>query len=86
MEKLYGIDSQVMNFHYLIHLADDVKYMLGPLSFFSSFPFESTLGKIKKLIRAPRNPLVQVLNRLEENWMHYQTILFYIDLILINAS
>lgn len=57
MEKFYGCDSQVMNFHNLIHLADDVKYMSGPLSSFSSFPFESVLGQIKKLVRASRNPL-----------------------------
>jgi len=36
------------------------------LSYFSAFPFENMLGKIKKLIRAPKNPLVQVVNRLAE--------------------
>lgn len=66
MEKFYGNSSQVINFHNLIHLADDVKYMSGPLSSFSSFPFESTLCKIKNLVRSSRNPLTQVLNRLEE--------------------
>jgi len=66
MPTYYDLESQSMNFHNLIHIADDVEYMQTSLSYFSAFPFENMLGKIKKLIRAPKNPLVQVVNRLAE--------------------
>lgn len=62
----YDSGSQSMNFHNLIHIADDVEYMQTSLSNFSAFPFENMLGKIKKLIRTPKSPLVQVVNRLAE--------------------
>lgn len=32
----------------------------------SAFPFENYLGKLKQLIRTPKNPLVQVAKRLSE--------------------
>lgn len=66
MPTFYGEDSQVMNFHNLIHVADDVKHMNAPLTEFSAFPFENCLGLINKLIRTPRNPLAQVARRLHE--------------------
>jgi len=66
MPTYYDLESQSMNFHNLIHIADDVEYMQTSLSFFSAFPFENMLGKIKKLICAPKNSLVQVVNRLAE--------------------
>jgi len=66
MPTYYDLESQSMNFHNLIHIADDVEYIQTSLSYFSAFPFENMLGKIKKLIRAPKNPLVQVVNRLAE--------------------
>lgn len=66
MPTYYGDTSQFMNFHNLIHLCDDIKYMEAPMSMFSSFPFESYLGKIKKLVRTPVNPLAQVSMRLAE--------------------
>jgi len=55
-----------MNFHNLIHIADDVEHMQTSLSYFSAFSFENMLDKIKELIRAPKNPLVQVVNHLAE--------------------
>lgn len=63
---LYGTDSQTMNYHNLIHLTDDVRNMNVPLPMISAFPFESCLGKLKQLIRTPKNPLVQVAKRLSE--------------------
>lgn len=66
MTTLYGSDSQVINFHNLIHVADDVKHMNAPLTEFAAFSFENTLGKLKKLVRAPQNPLAQVARRLCE--------------------
>lgn len=66
LPKLYGENIQVINFHNLIHLADDVRQMQAPLTAYSAFPFENLLGLIKKLIRTPRNPLAQIFRRLSE--------------------
>ena len=46
--------------HSLVHLSDDV-HRFGPLDSFSCFPFESFLGRMKKLIRSPNRPLEQVI-------------------------
>lgn len=62
---LYGKDMLVYNVHGLTHLADDA-LKFGPLSTFSAFPFESFLGRIKKMIRKPNFPLQQVIRRLSE--------------------
>ena len=63
--ELYGKENLVYNVHCLIHLADDAqKY--GLLDCISSFPFETYLGKLKKLIRKPSQPLVQLVKRLQE--------------------
>lgn len=43
----YGRGAQSMNFHNLIHLVDDVRYMDAPISYFSSFPFENFLSQLK---------------------------------------
>jgi hypothetical protein len=63
--KLYGPQFLVYNVHCLIHLADDVRHF-GPLDGISCFPFENHLGKIKRTVRRPANPLQQVVNRLAE--------------------
>ena len=47
---LYGQTQYIYNIHALVHLADDV-FRFGPLDGFSSFAFESFLGKLKKLVR-----------------------------------
>jgi len=49
----------------LIHIADDA-HRFGILDNISAFPFENYLGKLKKLIRKPSQPLVQVVHRLTE--------------------
>lgn len=61
----YGQNMLVYNVHNLVHLAADVK-RFGPLDSFAAFPFESFLGKIKKLLRKPNSPLAQVIRRLSE--------------------
>lgn len=66
MYFIYGRQSQVMNTHNLIHLADDVKNMNCSLSQISAFPFESFLGKIKLLLRNANRPLAQICRRLHE--------------------
>lgn len=66
MPTFYGKDCQVMNYHNLIHITDDVRYMGASIAHFSSFPFENCLSHIKKLIRTPVEPLAQVLRRFAE--------------------
>lgn len=66
--RLYGEDQYVCSMHGLVDLADDVsKY--GVLDNFSSFVFESFLGKLKRLVRKPNFPLQQVIRRLSEGQM-----------------
>ncbi|CAD6221756.1 GSCOCG00012971001-RA-CDS [Cotesia congregata] len=42
MPTFYGEACQVMNFHNLIHVADDVRYLQAPLNDFSSFGERTT--------------------------------------------
>ena len=56
--SLYGNNKLVYNAHNLIHIASDVeKY--GPLDRFSAFKFESFLGRLKRLMKKPNQPLSQ---------------------------
>lgn len=64
--QLYGDEFLVYNIHSLIHLPDCVINLQKPLDDFSSFIYENYLGKIKKMVRSPTNPITQVLNRMEE--------------------
>lgn len=50
----------------LLHLSNEVLIYNGPLDTFSAFSFESNLGKIKKMLSAHKNPLVEIANRLYE--------------------
>ena len=63
--NLYGKDMLVYNVHGLVHLAADAK-QFGPLDSFSAFPFESFLGRLKKIVRKPHRCLPQVIRRLSE--------------------
>ena len=38
----------------------------GPLDKFNAFPFENYLGAIKKMLRTPNKPLIQLCRHLEE--------------------
>ena len=64
----YGRSSQILNFHHLIHLADDVREMGCCLNRFTAFPFESLLGKLKSKIRTATRPLSQLCRRLYEEY------------------
>lgn len=64
----YGEDAFVLNMHSLIHLADDVKHFNCPLTDISAFPFENTLGKIKRYLESGNKPLAQLIRRLEEEF------------------
>lgn len=65
-EQYYGKKSQILNVHSLIHLADDAKSMGCSLNKITAFPFESALGKLKKMVRSGRNPLSQISRRYHE--------------------
>ncbi|KYQ59976.1 hypothetical protein ALC60_00982 [Trachymyrmex zeteki] len=66
LPSFYGSDSQIMNNHNLIHLADDVEFTKLSLSEFSAFPFENKLGKIKRKIRGKKNSVAQLIRRESE--------------------
>lgn len=63
--RLYGPEFVAYNVHRLVHISGDVKQH-GNLDEFSAFPFENYLGKLKKLVRKPDNPLVQIIQHLSE--------------------
>lgn len=64
--KLYEKECLIDNMHSLIHIADDAQYMNCPISNITAYPFESALGKIKKMIRHGNKPLSQLCRRLNE--------------------
>lgn len=72
--SFYGLDSQIMNNHNLIHLADDVEHSKTNLSSISAFPFENYLGKIKRLIKGRNNSLSQLVRRVSEQKQNLETI------------
>lgn len=63
---LYNEDAQVINMHNLQHIVDDVDNLNCDLSKVNCFPFESYLGKMKKSIRTPNQPLEQYCRRQHE--------------------
>lgn len=64
MPHFYGPASQIMNIHNLIHITDDVINMGTPISQFSAFDFENSLGYVKSIIKSPTNPLSQIQRKL----------------------
>lgn len=62
----YGEDSQDMNVHNDIHIAEDVEFTGLPLPALSAFVFEDCLKWIKEIIRGKTKPLQQLLRHLAE--------------------
>ncbi|KAJ8018071.1 hypothetical protein HOLleu_44145 [Holothuria leucospilota] len=66
---IYGNQFLVYNVHSVIHLVDDARNY-GSLDNVSSFPFENYLGKLKRMVRRPQDPLAQIVRRIyeKEEW------------------
>lgn len=64
-EECYGSSLISSNVHNVVHLVHFVK-KFGILDSFSAFPFETTLGQIKPLIKKYKQELQQVAKRLIE--------------------
>ncbi|KAA0712500.1 hypothetical protein E1301_Tti021505 [Triplophysa tibetana] len=71
-KDLYGEQFMVYNIHSMIHLPAEAIHF-GSLDACSAFPFENFLGKIKRLVRSGKQPLVQVAKRLMEISVSPQT-------------
>ena len=67
-KELYGQDFIVYNVHCLTHLAAEAQEF-GTLDACSAFLFENHLQKLKKKVRSTKNPLVEIVKRLEESQM-----------------
>ena len=67
--QIYGADRMTYIVHNVMHLVNDCN-RLGSLDTFSAFPFESHNGKIKKMVRGTRLPLVQLHHRIMELESH----------------
>lgn len=61
-EQLYGINEMKFNVHLLLHIASCARNF-GPLWAFSLFCFEDMNGVLKKYIKGPKQPVVQIANR-----------------------
>lgn len=61
-EMLYGKKKMVYNIHLLLHLVDSAR-KYGPLWAYSLFPYENMNGFLKKCIKGPNEPLLQVNNK-----------------------
>lgn len=64
-KQIYGGEFLTSNVHNLEHVVDDVT-RFGTLSTISAYPFENCLSSIKRMMRAGKHPLVQIVNRLTE--------------------
>ncbi|XP_055586117.1 uncharacterized protein LOC129738837 [Uranotaenia lowii] len=61
-EQLYGSREMTYNVHLLTHLVQSARDY-GPLWAFSLFPFENINGVLKKFVKGPNEPLIQITNR-----------------------
>lgn len=64
MPVFFGPSCQTLNFHGLIHLADDVRHFQAPLTDYSAFFGENFIGHLKNLVTSKARPLPQIINRL----------------------
>lgn len=65
--ELYGEHHINSNVHNLVHVVDDVE-RFGELDTFSTYPFETLLGRIKRMPRNGNRPLIQAAKRIMEEF------------------
>lgn len=65
--EIYGDHHIVYNVHSLVHLSEDCK-LFGNLDNFSSFPFESYMYKVKRMLNKNNDSLAQLCNRIIEQY------------------
>ncbi|XP_058828764.1 uncharacterized protein LOC131688491 [Topomyia yanbarensis] len=61
-EILYGLEHMTYNVHLLLHLANCTRNF-GPLWAFSLFIFEDINGLLKRYIKGPKDPILQIAMR-----------------------
>lgn len=66
-KKIYKTINVSYNVHSLLHLVDDVE-RLGVVDSFSAFPFESSLGNLRRRLRSSNSPLAQITFRISEGY------------------
>ena len=66
MKRLLGDESLTYNAHSLCHIAEDCR-RFGKIDKFSCFQYENFLRFVKRTVRSPKNPLQQLINRVNES-------------------
>ncbi|KAF4525755.1 hypothetical protein B566_EDAN002016 [Ephemera danica] len=66
VEKYYGKFEMTYNVHQLLHLAESVR-RFGPIWSHTSYPFESALGTLKKLLKTSKGVPQQIVRNIEMN-------------------
>ena len=66
---LFGRRYAIYNVHSLSHFKDDVIYQ-GTLDINSSFKYENYMQYLKHMVRNGKNPMTQIINRIDENIRH----------------
>jgi hypothetical protein len=67
--ELYGEEFLVYNVHSLTHSSEEVKHF-GKLDNSSAFIFENYMQHVKRSVRSARNPVLQVIRRLQEKTLY----------------
>ena len=66
---LFGRRFAIYNVHSLSHFKDNIIYQ-GPLDINSFFKYENYMQYLKHMVRNGKNPLTQIINRIDENIRH----------------
>lgn len=61
-ETYYGKENMVYNIHLVTHICENVRNF-GPLWNFSLYAYENVNGTLKKYIKSPNEPMIQVVQK-----------------------